>query len=368
MKCLEISQFYDNETNPLVPVCTATCPSYLIANATTGNCDNCKTMFTPAKFSSSGTCVTSCPAYSIIDLASRNGCKTCLSYSAPLKFFDAESSSPGTCVTSCPQYLVANTTTGACDNCKTMIVGSPKFSLNGACVASCPNYSIIDNVNRNGCKSCLNFVPIQYFDAESTTPGACATTCPQYLVSNSVTGSCDNCKTINSLSPKFFYNNACLSACPQYSIIDNTNRNGCKKCLEFTSPKMFYDSETNPIIPTCQTKCPEYLIPNLVTGNCDNCKTLSLGFSYSEACVAGTSCPIYSEIINTNRNGYQSCLSQGKFYDGESTTTGKCVVKCPDFLIPNNANGNCYNCKTLNLGFSYNGACVTGINVRTMQY
>ena len=33
---------------------------------------------------------------------------------------------------------------------------------------------------------------------------------------------------------------------------------------------------------------------------------------------------------------------------------------CPIYLIPNSTNGNCDNCKLLNLGFSYNDTCISG--------
>ena len=108
----------------------------------------------------------------------------------------------------------------------------------------------------------------------------------------------------------------------------------------------------------CVNTCPQYLIPNGANGNCDNCNTLALGFSYLGACHAGATCPDLYGLVNLSRNGCETCLSLSKFYDGEEAMG--CVVTCPIYLVPNLITGNCDNCQTLMLGFSYNSACVAG--------
>ena len=179
----------------------------------------------------------------------------------------------------------------------------------------------------------------------------CVTTCPDYLIPNLTTGNCDNC---NTLSLGFSYNGICnaVPGCPALFTLDSPSRNGCASCLFLGK---FYDEE---VAMGCVTTCHDYLIHNSSNGNCDNCNALSLGFSYDGTCHSLLKCPALYTLDSPARNGCATCLSIGKVYDGDVAMG--CVTACPDYLIPNLTTGNCDNCNTLNLGFSYNGICNAG--------
>ena len=240
-----------------------------------------------------------------------------------------------------------------------------------ACVTNCPAF-LIPNGTTGICDSCYKVR--KYYDAEVAR--ACVARCPIYLIPNPTTGKCDNCKT-NNLG--FSYGTACVAgnSCPALSAVVDQNRNGCKSCL---SQAKFYDDESQ----TCVDTCPEFLIRNTNTGNCDNCKTLKLGYSDSVACIAGSRCPIGLKLINSSRNGCATCPSGQVIQDGSCVDTcnlgyvpdydktcKKCPTEAPYFL--NNAcvascgylgyDVNtlvCYNCK-IALKYWFNGQCVDSI-------
>jgi len=343
LSCLAQGKYWDAE---VANACVATCPTYLVPNGTTGNCDNCKTLSLGYSFNGSCVAGAGCPSSSTLADSNRNGCSDCLAQS---KYYDGEVAY--TCVTTCPTYLVPNDSTGNCDNCKTLSIG---YSYNGSCLAgaACPTNTSLVDTNRNGCLTCL--AQGKYRDAEVAL--TCVATCPTYLVPNGTTGNCDNCKT---LSLGYSSNGSCLAGatCPSNTSLVDTNRNGCSTCL---AQGIYWDGE---VALTCVATCPSYLIPNGTTGNCDNCKTLSLGYSNNGSCVAGAACPTNTSLVNTNRNGCSTCLAQGIYWDAEVALT--CVATCPSYLVPNGTTGQCDNCKTLTLGYSYNGACVAGAGCPT---
>ena len=302
-----------------------------------GVCDFCQNGYGGTQpYKLTGTpdiCVGNCNLY--YQVPGNKECQACGSY------FDKDTNS---CVNlPCASYLVQETTNKICINCKTDSLG---YFANGSCVAgsSCPNGYILVDSNKNGCLNCDS---TGYYNSETDS---CVATCPTYLIPNATSPKkCDNCKT---LSLGFSYNGACIAgtACPSNTVLVDSNRNGCLNC----DSTGYYSSETD----SCVATCPTYLIPNVTSPKkCDNCKTLSLGFSYNGACIAGSTCPAKTLLGNSNRNGCDSCDSIG-YYNSE---TNSCVASCPAFLIPNSTSPKaCDNCKTLSLGYSHNGTCVSG--------
>ncbi|MCP3681851.1 MAG: hypothetical protein GY861_04100, partial [bacterium] len=158
-----------------------------------------------------------------------------------------------------------------------------------------------------------------------------------------------NCQTCKDNST-YLYNGACVAgtSCPTNTILIDTNTNDCQDCA---SPNFF-----DPVTSSCVSSCPAFLVENTNTPrHCQNCKDNST-YSYNGACVAGTSCPTNTVLIDTNRNGCQDCASPN-FFD---PVTSSCVSSCPAFLVENtNTPRHCQNCKDSST-YSYNGACVAG--------
>ncbi len=82
---------------------------------------------------------------------------------------------------------------------------------------------------------------------------------------------CDNCKTLYS---KYSVSGTYVAgaSCPAGTSMIDTTRNGCERCL---SQSKYWNVE---VAYSCTTTCPTYLVPNAITGKCNNCKTLSLGY------------------------------------------------------------------------------------------
>ena len=349
-------------------MCTA-CVLPEIFNPVPKLCQNCTTISSGVNnyLNNGSVCVVSCSSQfkiSDVDLI----CSQCI---APT-FYNIETD---TCVNPCPTYLVPNTTNRNCDNCNTLSLG---FSYNGICnaVAGCPALYTLDNPARNGCATCLSLG--LYYDGDVAM--GCVATCPAYLIPNTGNGNCDNCKTISS---SYSYNDACVAgaACPVLSTLINANRNGCKSCISLAK---FYDEETK----TCVATCPEYLIPNQITRNCDNCKLLNLGYSILTSCVSGSSCPPGLKLVNTSRNGCLACPGTQVLQSGECVNscnpgyiedTNRACVTCPSnlpYYLGNQcvssclymgfdvATKICYNCKSVSK-FWFAGQCVDSIPLGT---
>ncbi len=315
--------------------CYDDCPIYEEYDWTAGTCRDCATYYSGGKnYAYNHQCVSSCAPYGV---GSNNLCNVPNNCSIPLYLNPLTNA----CVTTCPNYTHSNNVNRWCLNCK----DTGKYSHNGICITGgCPAGSELVDTNTNGCLLCSSVN--KYFYDESNT---CVATCPEFLIPNSATWQCDNCKNSNWYS----YNGSCstTSSCPTGTELVDINRNGCHDCKTLGK---FYDAEdTN----SCVTSCPSFLVPNSSTGNCDNCKTLLLGYSVNSSCQAGNSCPPGTQLMDSNRNGCKTCQELSKYFNSETNT---CVDTCPKYLILNKSLFSCDNCKTLVLGYSYQGKCYAG--------
>ena len=291
-----------------------------------GACVSCTVKTTGAQiYYYNGGCVADCNIY--YQENNVDQCNMCTT-----GYFSRDSN---TCVSSCGSYLIADSTNKSCNNCKLDYAADTAWYYNGVCVSGsfCPVPTILYDTSRNGCNVCTGG---KYYQPTTLD---CKTTCPQYYYKNfSNPRQCQNCKALG----KYFYINACVPSCPSYTVVVDTDTNACLQC----DPK-FYDDTTN----TCVTTCPEFLIPNSTTPyKCDNCKTLSLGYSYNGACVAGSGCPTGAALVNTDRNGCTLCSSIGKVLDN-----GACLTSCSAGKAVDN--NECTLCSSLGKVLE-NSACV----------
>ncbi|MCP3685853.1 MAG: hypothetical protein GY861_24655 [bacterium] len=306
-----------NYSDPISNTCVATCPTYLIPNAGTRNCDNCKDSST---YSVNGACAVgaSCPALYFLDDATRNGCKTCL---ANGQYYDSGTSS---CVASCSQYLIPNTTNGNCDNCKTL---SSDYSYNGACVAgtACPTNTILGDASKNGCYDCKSIS--KYYES-----GVCHDTCP-----GGKTPDADNI-CLGCSATQYTESGKCVNQCSSGYV-----SNSLRQCVKCSTGLFIYENQ-------CITTCPGYLGSDQ-TNTCINCKSIQQ-YSFNNKCQ--DSILTKGVLVDESYNAYVSCSNavpkQYVYKDG-------CVKNCP-FETATRENGNeCFNWRKLGLAL-YKGSVV----------
>ena len=229
------------------------------------------------------------------------------------------------CLNQCPEKLV--NVNQICTNCKEI----SKYNYQNQCVDSQPvgtdmvdedyNYvescgekcatcKIVDtNINCLSCK--LPYYKKYNSEDINTHYVECEINCDKYLVKDDIKRECINCKE-NINNNKYYYNGECVD------INDGNHDN-------------YYESE--------EIEEKQYGVIEKCNINCATC----FGKEYT---IIDSSTNIESEIENC-----KSC--DGILYLLEKN----CVQNCPPYLVPDNTDHKCINCKDRNL-WNYNQNCV----------
>jgi len=141
-------------------------------------------------------------------------------------------------------------------------------------------------------------------------PGKCFSDCPDYEEYDFTNKICRDCASYYSGTKNYILFNKCYASCQSLAVGAN-NICATPVCAEGT-----YLSN---ITSNCETSCPTYVVANTFSRSCDNCKLLSLGFSYNNVCVAGSTCPANTYLADSSTNGCLACASPNYFDPTTST-------------------------------------------------
>jgi len=310
------TSYYD----PNSKKCVTTCPTYLVPNTNTRNCDNCKDN---GKYSYNRACLAKCPDGSFIDDTSKNGCKLCADQG---NYFES-----GACVSQCTHgKAIINNICSVCPNPNNFIsdfncvdicpIGKTYYDSFRVC-SSCPS----DKYNYNN--SCFNSCPTGTATYENDNNCFDWLALGKYLSSNYIVDKCPNGKYYDTKNvctdckPLFVLENNCVSSCPTNYLYDSSNV--CYTCKSIN--KVFS-------INTCVTTCPldAYYndVQDISMNMCISCKAQNKYLVYGDKSCS-QACP---DTTNLNEE-YSVCSKNGCLDIKMVLNENKCTTNCPDDKI-----------------------------------